>query len=131
MPGRPALRLPATARLKQSRDFATLRSQGNRLVCGCLILNWLSRKAGADRRVGVVVSRKVGPAVVRSRARRVLRESWRHNQHRLLPSLDLVLVARASIATADQPRVERDFMTGARRAKLLKTDESATTTGNA
>jgi ribonuclease P protein component len=117
--------------LKQSREFAALRTHGQRLVCGCLILNWLDRQATAGRRVGVVVSRKVGSAVVRSRARRVMRESWRRNQHRLPPSVDMVLVARNSIARAGQPAVERDFLTAARRAGLLKHDEPAATTGHA
>lgn len=125
------MRLPAEARLKQSREFAELRTKGQRVVCGCLILNWLERGSQSRRRLGVVVSRKVGSAVIRSRARRVLRESWRRNQHRLRRGLEVVLVARPSITHVGQPRVEHDFLLGARRAGLLHDHEHGATTGTA
>jgi ribonuclease P protein component len=122
MPPQPALRLPSASRLKQGRDFTRLKTQGRRLVSGCLILNWLGGREGALRRVGVVTSRKIGGAVDRSRARRLLREVWRRNQHSLPPPLDLVLVARASIAGKNLAGVERDFRLALRRAGLLQAD---------
>ncbi len=114
----PPLRLPRAARLRYGRDFARLKSSGRRLVSGCLILNWLAGGESTARRLGVVTSRKVGTAVARSRARRLLREAYRRHQHECPAPLDLVLVARPSIAGRSLAEVERDFQTGLRRAGL-------------
>lgn len=45
-------------------------------------------------RLGLVVSKKCGNSVRRSRWKRCLREAFRLAQHRLPPSLDLVVVPR-------------------------------------
>lgn len=114
------LRFSRAARLKQGRDFARVRQHGSRLALGCLIANWLRLQTGARSRLGVVTSGKLGGAVVRNRARRLLRECFRLHQHELDQPLDLVLVARASIVGKGLAEVERDFLTTLRKAGLLK-----------
>jgi ribonuclease P protein component len=111
------------SRLKQSRDFARIKREGQRAVCGCLIANW---PAGTQARIGVVVSRKVGNAVVRSRARRLLRETFRLHQHELKQPLDLVLVARPSISRHGLAEVEKDFLTTLNRAGLMTVEKTDT-----
>jgi len=113
------------SRLKLGRDFARVRQSGRRAVNGCLIANWLKLPGDGASRVGVVVSKKVGGAVVRSRAKRLLRETFRVHQHELAQPVDLVLVARASIAGRDFAEVEKDFLTTLRRAGLLSTERGA------
>ncbi len=108
------------ARIKQGRDFLRVRQGGERVVKGCLIANWLRLPADSGSRLGVVVSKKVGNAVVRSRAKRLLRESYRQHQHEFVQPLDLVLVARASIKEKDFSGVEQDLITTLRQAGLLK-----------
>ncbi len=110
------------SRLKLGRDFLRVRQQGQRAVNGCLIANWLRLPGDAPSRLGVVVSKKVGGAVVRSRAKRLLRESFRVHQHELTQAVDLVLVARASIAGQSFAGVEKDFLTTLRRAGLFKAE---------
>ena len=90
------------------------------MVTGCLIANWRRLPASAPTRLGVITSRKIGEAVVRNRARRLLREAFRLHQHDLTPALDLVLVARPSIAGKPFAAVEKDFLTTLRKAGLLK-----------
>lgn len=114
------LRFGRAARIKQGRDFARARQEGQRCVCGCLIANWRAVSDRPTNRLGLVVSRKVGGAVVRSRARRLLREAYRRHQHDLARSVDLVLVARPSIARQGFEEVERDFLLTMKRAGLLK-----------
>lgn len=114
------LRLGRTSRLRQSRDFSRLRQEGERLVQGCLIANWKELPEGSLSRLGVVTSRKVGSAVVRSRARRLLRESFRRHQYEFGRPMELILVARPSIARCAFGQVEKDFLTTLRRAGLLR-----------
>ncbi len=114
------LRLGRGSRLAQSRDFARVRLQGRRLALGCLIANWHPLPDGAAPRLGVVTSKKIGGAPQRSRARRLLRESFRQHQHEFAQPVELVLVARNSIAGRSFAEVEKDFLAALRRANLLK-----------
>jgi ribonuclease P protein component len=114
-----SLKLPRQSRIRQSREFRAVRAQGTRLAQGCLIANWSVLKAGAPSRLGVITSRRVGPAHVRNHARRLLRESYRLHQHEFLKSADVVLVARPSIASKNFHQVERDYLVALRRARLL------------
>jgi ribonuclease P protein component len=114
------LRFGRGARITQGRDFARVRRQGERLALGCLIANWRRLPADSGSRLGVVTPGKIGGAVARSRARRLLRESFRVHQHDLAGPVDLVLVARGSIAGKRLAEVERDFLTALRKARLLK-----------
>jgi len=114
------LRLGRSMRLAQSRDFSRVRQAGDRLVHGCLIANWQKLPAGAQSRLGVVTSKKIGGAVVRSRARRLLRETFRQHQYDFNQPVDMVLVARNSIAGKHFADVEKDFLTVLKRAGLYK-----------
>ena len=114
------LRLGRASRLAQSRDFARVRQQGERLAQGCLIANWNKLPDGGAPKLGVVTSKKIGGAVQRSRARRLLRESFRRHQHEFAQPVELVLVARNSIAGRSLAEVEKDFLAALRRARLLK-----------
>ena len=57
------LRLGRPSRLAQSRDFARVRQQGQRLVLGCLIANWQLLPDGSAPKLGVVTSKKIGGAL--------------------------------------------------------------------
>ena len=121
-PGTGRLRLGRASRLAQSRDFARVRQQGERLAQGCLIANWNRLPDGASPKLGVVTSKKIGGAVERSRARRLLRETFRQHQHELAQPVELVLVARNSIAGKRFADVEKDFLAALNRAGLRKND---------
>jgi len=114
------LRLTRASRVTQNRDFVRIRQEGERLAQGCLVANWNKLPDGAAPKLGVVTSRKIGGAVQRTRARRLLRESFRLHQHEFSQPIELILVARNSIAGKKFADVERDFLSTLRRAGLLK-----------
>ena len=112
------LGFPRSRRLKQQGEFARARAQGRRVICGCLIANVLPRPGPLAARLGVVTGKSVGNAVARNRARRLMRESFRLHQHELAGPVDLVLVARPSIAGKKLAEVERDFLRVLRQARI-------------
>lgn len=114
------LRFSRSSRLAHSRDFARVRQVGERLAQGCLIANWHQLPAGSPPRLGVVTAKKIGGAVARARARRLLRESFRLHQQDLALPVELVLVARNSIAGKKFAEVEKDYLTALKRAGLKK-----------
>ncbi len=74
-------------------------------------------------RIGVVAGRRVGTAVARNRAKRLLREAARHLYPHLVPGWDLVLIARPPILDVKEPQVEAALERLAREAGLLRTQE--------
>jgi ribonuclease P protein component len=118
--GTPRLPLGSRMRLKQPRDFARVRREGRRIASGCLVANWQIMPQGSVPRVGVITTRKLGGAVIRARARRLLREVFRLHQHDLAQPVDLVLVAQQSIVRKGLAEVENDLLSALRRGGVLK-----------
>lgn len=118
--GKKSLKLPKSSRLKHSSDFKRLREKGQRVICGCLVLNWNTLPEGSQSKIGVVTSRKLGSPVIRNRCRRLLREVYRIHQNDLAQPAEIVLVARDPIKNCKFADVERDFLTALEKAGLLK-----------
>jgi ribonuclease P protein component len=117
------LKLPGSRRIKLGRDFARARTQGKRITVGCLIANWAPAPDATTSRLGVITSKKIGGAVVRNRARRLMRESFRLHQHELAQPVDLILVSRSSIVGKGFAEVQNDFLEALRRGGLLKNSQ--------
>lgn len=66
--------------------------------------------------MGVVAAyATVGRAVARNRAKRRLREVFRHHQHRVPADVDLLLVARAPINRLEYAAIEQKFIDACRK----------------
>ena len=92
-------------RLRRPEDFRQVWSTGRSWAHSLFIL-WALPNGCNRVRVGITASRKIGNAVVRNRARRLLREAARHLYGHMLAGWDLVLVARASLVEVKEPQVE-------------------------
>lgn len=69
-------------------------------------------------RLGLATSRRVGDAVARNRAKRLLRESFRRNKTEAIRGLDLVLVPKREIGGKGLSEIEAEYRS--RLARLLK-----------
>lgn len=83
--------LPHRCRLHLKRDFERIIQGGTKFQEKGLVL-WTdtSRQTGSAR-FAVVVSKKLGPAVVRNRTKRILREAFRTYKVRLKPGVDIIV----------------------------------------
>jgi len=77
-------------------------------------------------RFGFSVSKRVGGAVVRNRARRLMREATRLRQAMIADGWDVVIIARQPVREANFHRVDRAVEQLLRRARLLKAAEGIT-----
>ncbi len=74
-------------------------------------------------RFGFSVSRRIGKAVVRNRAKRRLREIVRQRQHAIRPGYDIVFIGRRPIVNASHAELVQAVETLLRRAKLWVASE--------
>jgi ribonuclease P protein component len=70
-------------------------------------------------RIGVVAGKSVGGAVVRNRAKRLLREAVRAYGAQLTPGWDVMLIARAPLAKVKLPETQAALGGLLKRAGLL------------
>lgn len=88
-------------RLTGSRDFKAVFSRGKTFVHRLLIAKVLRTHEGEPSRFGFSTSKKLGKAVIRNRAKRLLRESVRLLLDRMQDTgYDAVLIARPPIREA-------------------------------
>lgn len=81
--------------MRRSAEFRAVLRQGERHV-GRLLVVYVSRSDGPAR-AGFVVGRNVGGAVRRNRARRLMKEAWRHMMERASLGIQVVFAARPEI----------------------------------
>jgi ribonuclease P protein component len=64
-------------------------------------------RADGVARLGIAATRKMGGAVERNRAKRVVRELFRH--HKPVAAIDVVVIPRREMLDASYERVEAEF----------------------
>lgn len=102
--------LPAAARMRRSSDFAAATRRGSRAGRPLLSGHLLVRRDSAEpARIGFVVSKAVGPAVVRNAVKRRLRHLSRGYLGSLPGGSLLVVRAAPRAATACQADLAADL----------------------
>ena len=82
--------------MKQNKDFQLCYKKGRAVISQNVILYARKNRLPVNR-LGITTSKKVGNAVCRSRARRIIRQAWRENEILAPVGLDIVIVARTHI----------------------------------
>jgi ribonuclease P protein component len=110
--------LPARHRLRDSADFAAVfrgaRGAGGSRTGSRLIVvhaNKTDARAGQPPRVGLVVSKAVGNAVVRNRTKRILRALMRSRIDQLPQGVDVVIRAKTDLPGTPSLTLGRDLDT--------------------
>jgi ribonuclease P protein component len=80
-------------RITYPQDFKRVMKTGRKLVSRNFIL-FMKENGKEFHRLGVVVSKEVGPATCRNRIKRVCREFFRLHKHRIKGTFDIIILAK-------------------------------------
>lgn len=82
-----------TVMLKENSDFRRVYGRGRSFVNPGVVVYVMRNRLGT-RRLGITVAKKIGRAVDRNRAKRIIREAYYALEQRTVSGIDLVIVAR-------------------------------------
>ena len=116
-------RFPKSSRLVNKGEFDRVFQRRRSQSDGVLVLYGLPNDLSYSR-LGLVVSKKVGNAVVRARWKRCLREAFRLSQGDLPAGIDFVALPRGG-ASPTMPAVRQSLVTLAGRLQRGRRGESS------
>ncbi|MEE2031744.1 ribonuclease P protein component [Rhodococcus chondri] len=122
--------LPEPYRLRRRTDFSDTVRRGRRQGRRDLVVHALERDQSelvvsyGGPRFGLVVSKAVGPAVIRHRVARRLRHICAGLVEAIPPNTDVVLRALPGAATADSRELGKQVRSGLERLGLLEVGTS-------
>ena len=99
-------RLRADRRLRRRHEFQKVYDQGAR-THGRLMTVFVLRQENEPTRLGIAATKKLGGAVKRNRAKRLIREVFR--QHANPMGLHIVVVPRPALLEASYESIEADY----------------------
>ncbi len=92
--------------VRKRADFELIYKTGFKRS-GRLMTMFTRARETAPARLGIAATRKMGAAVERNKAKRLVRELFRHNKP--IAAVDVVVVPRREILAAPYDRIELEF----------------------
>jgi ribonuclease P protein component len=97
---------PAARRIRHRPEFLRVYEHGERVRARLMTVMAIRNTLGYSR-LGIAATRKMGSAVVRNRAKRLVRELFRHAD--VPAGLDIVVIPRSDMVDAEFRTVESEF----------------------
>ena len=95
-----------TQRIRRHADFQDVYEQGSRIP-GRYYTLFTKPNGLAVGRLGIAATKRLGGAVVRNRAKRLIREVFRRND--IAPGFDIVVVPRRELLATSLTALESDY----------------------
>ncbi len=112
-------------KIKQNSDFRRIYGRGRSFVHPAFVTYAIKNQKGKIR-LGITVSKKLGGAVLRNRAKRLLSAAFRECSPFIKQGFDFVLVARSRIFLLKSTEIKELLLKDLAEADLLIQDESTT-----
>jgi ribonuclease P protein component len=111
-------RFPPASRVRKRSDFQRIQADSQRVVTPSFVLLLRVREpdgGATGPRLGITVSRRIGNAVVRNRAKRLIREAFRATRALWPPDVDLVVIAKRPTGEAKLEDVVDEWLAESQR----------------
>ena len=95
-------------RIRKRSEYQAIYDRGQRIPSGSFVLFVVRNSLGRPR-LGITVTRRLGGAVRRNRAKRLMREIFRRHRSELM-DVDIVVNGRAGLPDAEYTRLEAEFL---------------------
>ncbi len=105
--------------VKENRDFSRIYRKGKSFVSPVLVTYVIKSRSG-KLRYGITTGKKIGNAVKRSRARRVIRASYFQLYEELSPGFDIIFVARGKTPYVKSQAVKIEMRKHLEAAGVIK-----------
>jgi ribonuclease P protein component len=113
-------------RIRRRADFQLVYAQGAKVHGRYATVFALPNTLGVGR-LGVAATKKLGGAVQRNRAKRLIREVFRRNK--LAPGFDVVIVPKRELLDASLTAIEADYRTTLERTLRRSRPRAGTAPG--
>ncbi len=121
LPNKEGGMLQRTYRMQKKANFQNVFAAGKSYASRHVVVYILK---GKPAKYGIIASKKVGNAVQRNRAKRLLREAIRLNLDALKPDCQMVLIARTPINGSSLREVEKSVLIIWRKAGIYNGENS-------
>ena len=105
--------------LRKQRDFSRVYNRGSSRGSRYVVILYRENGLGYTR-TAFVASKKVGNAVTRNRARRLMKEAYRSLEPGIAKGYDIIFVARNTIDGCTETEVEKVMRAALRGCELIK-----------
>ncbi len=106
-------------KINKNAQFKKVYTEGRYYVEEFLVV-YIIKNSTEYNKVGFSVSKKVGKAVIRNRAKRMMKENYRMLEEKLKKGNDIVITGRAKTSQADYGDIKKNLESAFTRARLLK-----------
>ena len=110
--------------IKLNKDFRYLYARGKSVVSPHIVVYFKKNKLNRNR-LGITTGKKIGKAVKRNRARRLIRVAFRQLEPQLIETYDVVIVARTRCVFANATQVTKDLKHCFIQAGIMKDEKNS------
>lgn len=96
-------------RIRKRPDFLRVQSAGERVTTPHFVLLIRAQRAHGTARIGIVVTKRLGPAVLRNRVKRLCRECFRALPGFMADGIDLVVIPKSGASDLKVDEVRREW----------------------
>jgi len=108
--------------LRRKKDFSAIYNKGKSVGERYVVLFYKKNDLPYNR-TAFLASKKVGNSVIRNRARRLMKESYRVFEQKLESGYDLIWIARKTINNLKCADVKKSMESALKKAGILKKEK--------